>query len=409
MGLREDALNLHQENRGKLAVVSKVKLENAQDLSLAYSPGVAEPCKEIAQNSELSFEYTNRGNLVALLSDGTAVLGLGDIGPTAAMPVMEGKAILYKHFADVDAFPLCIATQAVEEIIQAVRWLEPTFGGIHLEDISGPRCFMIEEKLNELLDIPVFHDDQHGTAVVCLAGILNALKVVDKRLDQIKVVINGAGAAGISVAKLLIAAGIGAERIKLCDIEGVLYPGRKSNNDYHEAIARMTNPAGAQETLAQILPGADVFIGVSAPRVVTAEMVRSMAPRAIVFALANPTPEIMPEEALAGGAAIVGTGRSDYPNQVNNLLGFPGIFRGALDVRASAVNETMKIAAAEAIAALIPAAELTPDYVIPGPFDRRVVPAVALAVAQAAIDSGVARQPRTKSELRDGLAKRGLV
>ncbi len=409
MGLREDALNLHQENRGKLAVVSKVKLENAQDLSLAYSPGVAEPCKEIAQNSELSFEYTNRGNLVALLSDGTAVLGLGDIGPTAAMPVMEGKAILYKHFADVDAFPLCIATQAVEEIIQAVRWLEPTFGGIHLEDISGPRCFMIEEKLNELLDIPVFHDDQHGTAVVCLAGILNALKVVDKRLDQIKVVINGAGAAGISVAKLLIAAGIGAERIKLCDIEGVLYPGRKSNNDYHEAIARMTNPAGVQGTLAQILPGADVFIGVSAPRVVTEEMVRSMAPRAIVFALANPTPEIMPEEALAGGAAIVGTGRSDYPNQVNNLLGFPGIFRGALDVRASAVNETMKIAAAEAIAALIPAAELTPDYVIPGPFDRRVVPAVALAVAQAAIDSGVARQPRTKSELWDGLAKRGLV
>jgi malate dehydrogenase (oxaloacetate-decarboxylating) len=409
MGLREDSLDLHRVNHGKVAVVSKVKLENSQDLSLAYSPGVAEPCKEIFKNRELSYEYTNRGNMVAVISDGTAVLGLGDIGPTAALPVMEGKAILFKKFADIDAFPICLATKEVDQVIQAVKWMEPTFGGINLEDISGPRCFAIEQQLKAAMRIPVFHDDQHGTAVVCLAGVLNGLKVVHKQLDRIKVVVNGAGAAGLSVAKLLIAAGVTATNVRICDIDGVLYPGRNPDNTYHEEIAQITNPGSQTGNLAEMLTGADVFIGVSAPHVVTGAMVKTMAPQAIVFAMANPVPEIMPDEALAAGAAVVGTGRSDYANQVNNVLGFPGIFRGALDVRAGEINEAMKVAAANAIAGLITPAELAFDYCVPQPFDKRVVPAVALAVAQAAITTGVAREPKTLEELKTGLAKRGLL
>jgi malate dehydrogenase (oxaloacetate-decarboxylating) len=409
MGLREDALELHRVNHGKVAVASKVKLEDSQDLSLAYSPGVAEPCKEIAGNPELSYEYTNRGNMVAVVSDGTAVLGLGDIGPAAALPVMEGKAILFKQFADIDAIPLCLGTKTVAEVVRAVKWLEPTFGGINLEDISGPRCFEIEEQLKANMRIPVFHDDQHGTAIVCLAGVLNALKVVHKQVKQIKVVVNGAGAAGLSVAKLLIAAGVTPKSIKICDIDGVLYPGRDPENTYHETIARQTNPEGQTGNLAALMTGADVFIGVSAPRVVTPEMIKTMAPRAIVFAMANPVPEIMPDEASAAGAAVVGTGRSDYANQVNNVLGFPGIFRGTLDVRAGEINEIMKVAAAQALAGLVAPAELAFDYVIPNPFDKRVVPAVALAVAQAAMDTGVAREPKTIDELKAGLAKRGLL
>jgi malate dehydrogenase (oxaloacetate-decarboxylating) len=409
MGLREDALELHRINRGKVAIASKVKLEDSRDLSLAYSPGVAEPCKEITDNPELSYEYTNRGNMVAVVSDGTAVLGLGDIGPTAALPVMEGKAILFKQFAGIDAVPICLGTKAVAEVIQAVQWLEPTFGGINLEDISGPRCFEIEEQLQASMGIPVFHDDQHGTAIVCLAGVINALKVVQKRVDQVKVIVNGAGAAGLSVAQLLIATGVIPTNVRICDIEGVLYPGRNPDNAYHEAIARQTNPDGQTGNLAAMLVGADVFIGVSAPRVVTTEMIKTMAPQAIVFAMANPVPEIMPDEALAAGAAVVGTGRSDYPNQVNNVLGFPGIFRGALDVRAGEINEAMQVAAAQALAGLIAPEELTFDYVIPNPFDKRVVPAVALAVAQAAMATGVAREPKTAEELKAGLMKRGLL
>jgi malate dehydrogenase (oxaloacetate-decarboxylating) len=408
MSLREDALELHRVNRGKVAVVSKVKVEDARDLSLAYSPGVAEPCKEIEANPALSYLYTNRGNMVAVVSDGTAVLGLGDIGPEAGLPVMEGKAILFKTFADVDAFPVCLATKKVEEVVQAVQWLEPTFGGVNLEDISGPRCFAIEEQLKATLDIPVFHDDQHGTAVVCFAGVINALKVVEKDISGVKIVINGAGAAGISIAKLLQAAGATYTNIKICDSKGVLYPGKDPNNKYKEEMARLTNPQGKPGSLADVMAGADIFIGVSVANVVSQEMVRSMAPKAIIFGLANPVPEIMPDEAFAAGAAVVGTGRSDFPNQVNNVLGFPGIFRGTLDVRASDINEEMKVAAARAIAGLITDQERSAEYVIPKPFDKRVVPAVALAVAKAAISSGVAREPKTDQELMEGFRRRGL-
>jgi malate dehydrogenase (oxaloacetate-decarboxylating) len=409
MGLREDALELHRVNRGKVAVNSKVPVADSRDLSLAYSPGVAEPCKEIAKNPDLSYIYTNRGNMVAVVSDGTAVLGLGDIGAEAGLPVMEGKAILFKSFADVDAFPICLATKEVDEVVQAVRWLEPTFGGVNLEDISGPRCFAIEAKLKQALKIPVFHDDQHGTAVVCLAGMINALKVVHKEIAEVKVVINGAGAAGLSVTRLLLSSGVKPLNVRVCDIEGVLYPGKSPDNPYHEEIARITNPEGERGNLADKLVGADVFIGVSAANIVSTAMIQSMAPNPIVFAMANPSPEIMPEDALAAGAAVVGTGRSDYANQVNNVLGFPGIFRGALDVRAAEINEPMKVAAAYAIAGLVAADELSACYVIPKPFDKRVVPAVALAVAQAAIDSGVAREPKTPAQLREGLVKRGLL
>jgi malate dehydrogenase (oxaloacetate-decarboxylating) len=409
MGLREDALALHRENRGKIAVVSKVEVRDGKDLSLAYSPGVAEPCKEIAGDPDLSYRYTSRGNMVAVVSDGTAVLGLGDIGPEAALPVMEGKAILFKNFADIDAFPVCLATKQVDEVIQAIQWLGPTFGGINLEDISGPRCFEIEERLKASMTIPVFHDDQHGTAVVCVAGLWNALKAVKKDISEVKVVVNGAGAAGISIAKLLLACGVQPANLGVCDRKGLLYPGIDPGNKHMESMAKLTNPQGRKGSLADVLAGADAFIGVSAANIVTAEMVKSMASKAVIFAMANPAPEIMPEPALAAGAAVVGTGRSDYPNQVNNVLGFPGIFRGTLDVRASEINEVMKVAAMKAIAGMVAESELATDYIIPKPFDRRVVPAVALAVAKAAMESGVARTPKTEQELIAGLKKRGLL
>ncbi len=409
MELREAALELHRSKQGKIEVVSKVAVEDAGDLSLAYSPGVAEPCKEIAQDRELCYQYTNRGNMVAVVSDGTAVLGLGDIGAEAGLPVMEGKAILFKNFAGVDAFPICLATKEVNEIVQAVKWLEPTFGGINLEDISGPRCFEIERRLKEELQIPVFHDDQHGTAVVCYAGLINALQLVKKNISEIKIVINGAGAAGISIAQLLNAAGVGYDNMRICDKKGLLYPGSDSGNPYKEELARLTNPTGQKANLAEALQRADVFIGVSVGKIVTSEMVRQMANQPIIFGLANPVPEIMPQEAYAAGAAVVGTGRSDYPNQINNVLGFPGIFRGALDVRAKEINQTMKIAAARAIANLIATEELAADYVIPDPFDRRVVPAVALAVAQAAIATNVAREYCSLKQLHAGLQQRNLI
>lgn len=409
MGLHEDALELHRSHRGKLAVASKVPLADAKDLSLAYSPGVAEPCKEIARDPALSYQLTNRGNMVAVVSDGTAVLGLGDIGPEAALPVMEGKAILFKSFAGVDAFPICLATKEVTDIVQAVKWLAPTFGGINLEDISGPRCFEVETQLQQALDIPVFHDDQHGTAVVCLAALSNSLKVVGKEIGAARIVINGAGAAGLSIAKLLHTAGAVYTNMKICDKRGLLYPGQNPQNQYMEKIASLTNSHGATGTLADVIAGADVFIGVSAANLVTQEMVRSMAAKPVVFSLANPVPEIMPEAALTAGAAVVGTGRSDYPNQINNILGFPGIFRGALDVRAARIDEAMQVAAARAIAGLITKTELAPDYVIPKPFDRRVVPQVALAVAQAAIENDLAREPKTPEELKAGFSVRGLA
>lgn len=408
MGIREQALKLHRVNYGKLGVVSKVQVKNSNDLSLAYSPGVAEPCKEIKTNPVLTYQYTNRGNAVAVISDGTAVLGLGDIGPEAALPVMEGKAILFKTFADIDAYPICLAAKEVNEVVQAVKWLEPTFGGINLEDISGPRCFEIEERLKKELKIPVFHDDQHGTAVICCAGLINALKVVEKEIDRTKVVVSGGGAAGIAVSKMLINIGIIPTNIKICDKDGILYPGGTAN-PYQEEMALLTNPQGERGGLPDALVGADAFIGVSAPGIVSPEMVRSMASKAIIFGMANPVPEIMPEQALAAGAVVVGSGRSDMKNQINNLLGFPGIFRGTLDVRASEINEAMKLAAAQAVAGLITQAELSAEYVIPQPFDRRVVPAVALAVAQAAMDTGVAGEPKTFNELKAGLAKRGLL
>ena len=409
MNLREEALELHRAHQGKLAVASKVKVSNAKELSLAYSPGVAEPCSEIAKDAELTYEYTSRGNMVAVVSDGTAVLGLGDIGPEAALPVMEGKAILFKNFSDIDAFPICLATKEVDEIVQAVKWLEPTFGGVNLEDISGPRCFEVEAKLKAALQIPVFHDDQHGTAVVCLAALLNALKLVGKELATARIVINGAGAAGISIAKLLMAAGATPELMKLCDREGILAPGSLNINADQAEIAVITNAIGVAGNLAEAMVGTDVLIGVSAGNIVNSAMVASMAREGIIFALANPVPEIMPEVALTAGAVVVGTGRSDYPNQVNNVLGFPGIFRGTLDVRAREINETMKLAAARAIAGLVEDLELAPEYIIPSPFDRRVVSAVALAVAQAAMDTEVARTPKTLLELEEGLRKRGLL
>lgn len=404
MGLREEALKLHGENKGKIAVVSKVPLRDSKDLSLAYTPGVAEPCKEIQRNPELVYEYTAKGNLVAVVSDGSAVLGLGDIGPEAAMPVMEGKAILFKKFGGVDAFPLCVATKKVDEIVQLVKWLEPTLGGVNLEDISAPRCFEIETKLKACMSIPIFHDDQHGTAIVTLAALINACKVVGKRLDQVTVVINGAGAAGIATAKLLIQKGVGD--LILCDTKGPIWEGRAEGmNPFKEEIARLTNKRKVKGTLADALVGADVFIGVSGPGVVTAEMVKTMAPNAIVLAMANPVPEIMPDAAFAGGAKVVGTGRSDFPNQVNNVLAFPGVLRGALDVRARDINDAMKIAAAEAIAGLVSESELSPDYIIPRALDKRVAPAVAAAVARAAMESGVARVTVDPQQIADRTAR----
>ena len=389
MDYNQLALEMHEKNRGKVSVVSKVKVENREDLSTAYTPGVAEPCRRIAANKDDVYRYTAKGNLVAVVSDGTAVLGLGDIGPEAAMPVMEGKAILFKEFADVDAFPICLATKDVDEIVRTVQLLAPTFGGINLEDISAPRCFEIEKRLKETLDIPVFHDDQHGTAIVVSAGLLNALKLVGKRMEDVNIVINGAGSAGISIAKLLML--FGAGNIVLVDRQGALSVEEDWLNPAQRQMAEVTNRHNERGSLSEVIRGKDVFIGVSAPKIVTAEMVSTMAEDAIVFAMANPTPEIMPEEAARGGARVIATGRSDYPNQINNVLVFPGIFRGALDARATAITEGMKLAAARAIAAIVADEELREDYIIPGAFDKRVAAAVAQAVVECARQEGVAR------------------
>lgn len=388
--IREDALALHRDNVGKLEVNSKVPVRNSQDLSLAYSPGVAEPCLDIQKDEDLAYVYTNKGNFVAIVTNGTAVLGLGDIGALASLPVMEGKAVLFKTFAGVDAFPICLDTKDVEEVIQAVKLLEPTFGGINLEDISAPDCFEIENRLKSEMNIPVFHDDQHGTAIVVMAALINALKVVGKSLETIGVVTNGAGAAGVAIIKLLMSMGV--RNVVMCDTKGAIYVGRPSGmNETKDEIAKVTNLQLVKGSLADAMRGADVFIGVSAANMVTAEMVKGMDRDPIIFALANPVPEIMPELAKKAGAKVVGTGRSDMPNQINNVSAFPGIFRGALDVRASQINEEMKIAAAYAIARLVSDDELNEEFIVPTAFDPRVAPAVAAAVAQAAMDSGVAR------------------
>lgn len=378
MDYNELALKMHEENRGKVAVRSKVTVETREDLSTAYTPGVAEPCRKIRDCKEDVYRYTAKGNLVAVVSDGTAVLGLGDIGPEAAMPVMEGKAILFKEFADIDAFPICLDTKDAEEIIKTVKNLAPTFGGINLEDISAPRCFEIERRLKEELDIPVFHDDQHGTAIVVAAGLINALKFTGKKLEDAKIVINGAGSAGISICKLLLQFGV--KDAVLVDQKGALCPGEAWMNDAQKEMAEKTNKDRQTGDLSEIMKGKDVFIGVSAPNIVTSEMVASMAKDPVVFAMANPVPEIMPDEAKKGGAKVVATGRSDFPNQINNVLVFPGIFRGALDARASQITEEMKMAAARAIAEIIAEEELNEDYIIPGVFDKRVCSAVADAV-----------------------------
>ena len=390
MDYAKESLKRHKEWGGKIEVVCKVPVENKEDLSLAYTPGVAQPCLEIQKDPALSYALTRRHNLCAVITDGSAVLGLGDIGPEAGMPVMEGKCALFKAFADVDAFPLCVKTKDVDEFVRTVYNISGSFGGINLEDIAAPRCFEIEAKLKALCDIPVFHDDQHGTAVIVLAGLLNALRVVGKKMEDVKIVTVGAGAAGISVVKLLLA--VGFRNITMCDRGGALYEGAPGMNWAQAEMAKRTNPDQTPGTLAEKLVGADVFIGTSAPGVVTKEMIATMNRDAIVFACANPTPEIFPDEAKAGGAKIVSTGRSDFPNQINNVLAFPGIFRGAFDVRASQINEEMKLAAAYAIASMIPEEELGPENIIPKAFDRRVGPAVAKAVAEAARKTGVARK-----------------
>ena len=389
MDRNEKALELHRQWKGKIRVTTPCKLEDREDLSLAYTPGVAAPCLEIQKDVEKSYEYTRRGNLVAVVTDGTAVLGLGDIGPEAGMPVMEGKCALFQAFAGVDAFPLCVRSKDVDEIVHAVELIAGSFGGINLEDIAAPRCFEVERKLKEKLDIPVFHDDQHGTAVVTVAAMLNALKLVGKEIGEVKAVVNGAGAAGTACTKLLMA--LGLKNVVVCDKMGALVPGLPGMTDAQAQLAEETNPQRQSGALADVIKGADVFMGFSAPNVLTGDMVRTMAHDPVIFACANPTPEIFPEEALAAGARVVGTGRSDYPNQINNVLVFPGIFRGALDVRARDINDAMKVAAAKAIASLIPDSELREDNIIPSAFDPRVAQAVAAAVAQAARDTGVAR------------------
>ncbi len=390
MNYFEESLKLHEERKGKISITSKVKVETRDDLSLAYTPGVAEPCRKIHEDQENVYKYTSKGNLVAVVTDGTAVLGLGDIGPMAGMPVMEGKAILFKEFADVDAFPILIDSKDVDEIVNTVRLIAPTFGGINLEDIGAPRCFEVEEKLKKLVDIPVFHDDQHGTAIVVLAGVINALKVVDKKLQDIKVVINGAGAAGTAIAKLLLSSGV--KNLIAVDKVGILYRGMEKIDDAKDALAEISNPDNIKGGLSDALVGADLFVGVSAPGILKPEMVKSMNKDAIIFAMANPTPEIMPDEAKAAGARVVGTGRSDFPNQVNNVLAFPGIFRGALDVRAKEINEEMKLAAAYAIADYIKDEDVNENNVIPSALDKNVATKVAEAIAKAARESGVARK-----------------
>ncbi len=400
MTLRDEALELHRIHQGKLAVQAKVKVENAKDLSLAYSPGVAEPCKEIHRDKEKVYEYTAKGNTVAIVTNGTAVLGLGNIGSAASLPVMEGKAVLFKTFAGVDAFPICLDTENTEDIIRTVKLMTAQFGGVNLEDIAAPACFEIEERLKRETDIPIFHDDQHGTAVVTLAALLNALKVTGKRIQDIRVVANGAGAAGIATVKLLLSAGV--RNVIMCDTKGAIYRNRPVGmNPMKQMIAQNTNQEGIQGSLADVIVGADVFVGVSVAGALTSEMVRSMNANPIIFALANPDPEIHPEEALAVGARIIGTGRSDYPNQINNVLAFPGIFRGALDTFAKSITEDMKVAAAHAISGLIEDSEVRPDYIIPGAFDPRVAPAVAAAVAKAAMDGGVARRKVDPQEVAD--------
>ncbi len=390
MTIAEESLALHYAKKGKIEVVTTVKVEDKKDLSLAYTPGVATPCLEIQKNVDLSYDLTRRWNMCLVATDGTAVLGLGDIGPEAGMPVMEGKCVLFKAFADVDAFPLCIKSKDVDEIVKTIYLISGSFGGVNLEDISAPRCFEIERKLKEICDIPIFHDDQHGTAIITLAGLTNALRVVGKKKEEVSIVINGAGAAAISITRLLLTAGF--ENITLCDRKGAIYEGRTEGmNPIKEEIAKRTNKAKKAGSLADMLVGADAFVGVSAPNMVTAEMVKTMAKDPIVFACANPTPEIYPDEAKAGGAAVIATGRSDFPNQINNVLAFPGIFRGAFDVRAKDINDEMKLAAADALSKLITDEELNAEYIIPAPFDPRVGKAVAAAVAEAARKTGVAR------------------
>lgn len=389
MDIRKESLKKHYEWNGKIEVVSRVSISNSDDLSLAYTPGVAEPCLEIQKDYEKSFELTRRNNLVAVITDGTAVLGLGDIGPEAGMPVMEGKSALFKEFADVDAFPICVRSKDVDEIVNTIYLISGSFGGINLEDIAAPRCFEIEKKLKEKCDIPVFHDDQHGTAVIVAAGLLNALKIVEKNIETANIVVNGAGSAGIAITNHLF--NMGAKNITLCDINGIICEGDDSLSEVHKYMATITNREKKTGTLADAMKGADVFIGVSAPNIVSKEMVKSMAEKPVIFSMANPTPEIMPDVAKEAGAAVVGTGRSDFPNQINNVLAFPGIFRGALDCRASEINEEMKVAASYAIASLVGDDELNPEYILPQAFDKRIGKAVANAVKEAAEKTGVAR------------------
>lgn len=395
MDYAKESLKMHYDLKGKIEVTSRAKVDSKDALSLAYTPGVAQPCLEIQKDVNKSYDLTRRWNTVAVVTDGTAVLGLGDIGPEAGMPVMEGKCVLFKEFGGVDAFPLCVRSKSVDEIVRTVELLAGSFGGVNLEDISAPRCFEIERQLKEKCDIPIFHDDQHGTAIITLAGMNNAMKVVGKNKETAKIIINGAGAAAISIARLLLKAGY--KNITLCDRNGAIYEGRQNGmNDIKNEMAKLTNLDKKEGTLADVLVGADAFIGVSAPKMLTTEMVKTMAKDAIIFACANPTPEIFPDEAKAGGAKVVATGRSDFPNQINNVLAFPGVFRGTFDVRAKDINDEMKIAAADALAGLITEEELSPDYIIPKAFDKRVGKAVAAAVAKAAIDTGAARIDLTK-------------
>jgi malate dehydrogenase (oxaloacetate-decarboxylating) len=389
MNYSEASLKMHETFSGKIEIISKVNIRSRDDLSTAYTPGVAEPCRKIHENEESVYRYTSKGNVVAVVTDGTAVLGLGDIGPKAGLPVMEGKAILFKEFANVDAFPICLDTKDVDEIVKTVKLIAPGFGGINLEDIGAPRCFEIEERLKKELDIPVFHDDQHGTAITVLAGVINALKVVDKKMTDLKVVVNGAGAAGTAIARLLLSSGV--KNLIACDRVGILHRDMDNLDDAKKELTAITNPQNLKGSLADALVDADLFIGVSAPGVLTGAMVKTMSRDAIIFAMANPTPEIMPDEAIAAGARIIGTGRSDFPNQVNNVLAFPGIFRGALDVRAREINEAMKLAAAQAIAAMVPENELSENNILPDALNKNVAQNIAKAIKKAARETGVAR------------------
>ncbi|MFZ4450650.1 NAD(P)-dependent malic enzyme [Salibacterium aidingense] len=405
---REEALHIHRENQGKLESKSKVPVRNTRDLSLAYSPGVAEPCKAIFDDKQKVFDYTMKGNMVAVVSDGTAVLGLGNIGPEAALPVMEGKAVLFKSFAGVDAFPICLDTSEVDRIVETVKLLQPAFGGVNLEDIAAPNCFIIEERLKKEVNIPVFHDDQHGTAIVTAAGLINALKLSGKSLSELKIIVNGAGSAGIAIIKLLLRMGV--RDVILCDSKGAIYEGRAAGmNEQKMEIAKVTNKDKVEGKLSDVIAGTDVFIGVSVAGALTKEMIQSMNDNPIIFAMANPDPEVMPEDAKEAGARVIGTGRSDFPNQVNNVLAFPGIFRGALDVNATHINEEMKKAAVYAIADLIDETDLHADYVIPAPFDPRVAPAVASAVAKTAMETGVARKEVNPEEVAEKTARLSII